>query len=319
VAWNLVFEYVFGPIDKAWVRRAVAALESLHRTDPVDVLISSYAPAATHLAAAGFCDRHEGVRWIADMRDEMSLNPHLARRERKILSGVERRVDRRADAVTAVSAPILDDFRRLLSRVGHFEEVRNGYDHAIPPERNYNEVFTIVYAGSFYAARKPHTFFEGLRAFLRMHPVDVLIRFVGTHRNFHVPADLARYCEFVPAVRAEEAVRLMALADANLLILPKVNQHGAYSGKLFDYLSVRKPVIAVVDPEDVAAGLIRDLRGGFVADFDEPDGIQRAIEGAYDLWKNRGITGTDEAQILALHRRVSVARLDALMDKLTAS
>ena len=318
VLWNMAWRFVSGTLNRNWARQAAGALEALHRETPVDVLISSYAPGETHLAALAFCDNHPEVRWIADMRDEMSSNPHLSSRERKELGVLEKNINRRADAVTAVSAPIVDDFRRLMPQVKYFLEVRNGYDHSVAVNPAFNKVFTMVYAGKFYGKGKPHTFFSGLQHFLKKHPVPVRIRFVGVHRNFPVPSRFKSFCEFLPAVSSEEAVKHMAAADANLLVLPKVNRPGVFSGKLFDYLSVRKPVIAVVDPSDVAADLIRELHAGFVADFDDTEGISMAIAGAYRLWLEKRHLATDAGQIRALHRREAVARLDDLIDKLTA-
>ena len=44
--------------------------------------------------------------------------------------------------------------------------------------------------------------------------------------------------------------------DANIMLHPRGERKGVYSGKLFDYISAQKPIIACVDKNDVAAELI---------------------------------------------------------------
>lgn len=317
VFWNVTLNRFRGAVDRVWVKSALAALESLHARNPVDLIVSSYAPAHAHVAAGAFVKKHPRVRWIADMRDEMSLNPHFSSAERRQLAGVEKMVNAHASAVTSVSRPILDDFKRLLPAVRRFEEVRNGYDHELIFDYGFNRTFTVCYCGTFYGKRKPDTFFAGLSVFLQKNPTPVSIRFIGVHRNFQLPPKLEASVEFLPACNSDEAIGWMASADANLLVLPKVTGKGVFSGKIFDYLSVGKPIIAVVDPKDVAAELIMELNAGFVADFDDVKAISKAIENAYLLWQRQTRIHADSERIRLLHRRFEVEKLNKLIEQLT--
>ena len=96
-AWNRLLNITGAADDRAWVRKAVSKLNEIHKVTPVDVIISSYGPSGPHLAAIGFAKRHVEVKWVADMRDEMSLNPHLDHRSRRRLAMVEKQVDRHAE------------------------------------------------------------------------------------------------------------------------------------------------------------------------------------------------------------------------------
>ena len=218
-----------------------------------------------------------------------------------------------------MSKPILDQFRELMPNVGHFLEVRNGYNHDLTFETKFNEKFTIVYAGSFYGLIKPNTFFLGLKAALLKEKFKFEIIFVGTHHNFQIPQEFISNCKFIPKVSQLDSIEFMASADANLLILPNDQRKGVYSGKLFDYLSVKKPIIAVVDPEDVAAQLIKDLNAGFIADFNRVEEISNAILSAYFLWKNKEKLNLNDLEIELLHRKHQVKKLELLIRKITVS
>ena len=317
VLWNVALSRMKGVIDRDWSSATCNQLEKIHAQHPIDVVISSYAPASTHLAAYLFCKSRPQIKWIADMRDEMSLNPHLSSHERKQLAKIEQLVDERADAVTTVSAPILDDFRRLMPNVKQFEEVRNGFDHRQQFDYHFNPVFTISYAGTFYGAIKPDTFFKGLQQFTEKNNVQVHLQFVGTHKNFNLPDVFKNNCTFIPRCSSAEALNHMAAADANLLLLPTIGRKGVYSGKIFEYISVGKPLIAAIDPNDVAAVLIRETQSGFIAAFDRPESIAEAIASAYTLWKERKTMPSIKVKVAELHRSYQVQRLEKLIDQLT--
>ena len=316
VVWNVLVHKLLPYPHAGWMKLAVKRLEDIQQKQKIDLVISSFSPVEAHVAAYKFLMKHAAIQWIADMRDEMASNGQIPESTRQRLRKVEQLINQRAQAITTVSAPILRDMQGIMSRVEDFVEIRNGYDHQIPSHRNFNSVFTIVYAGTFYGQRKPGTFFEGLKQFLQKHPIDFRIRFVGTHHNFHIPAEFVERCEFVPPVSNDEAVRIMADADATLLILPEVESKGVYSGKIFDYLSVMKPIIAVVDPTDVAAELILELNAGFVANFNDADDIELAIESTWKLWKEQKHLPIDSDKIKSLHRKFQVEKLEQLCIKL---
>ena len=316
VLWNKGVQ-TLQPFElKDWSNKVGSLISRVHESDPIDIVISSYAPLEAHMAALGFLGNYKNVPWITDMRDEMSLNPHVNHTMRSTLRKMESKINERACAVTTVSEPILNDFKKLLPKVKRQIEIRNGFDHDLKRETNFNEVFTIVYAGTFYGQRKPDTFFEGLKSIVSTDKIEVIIKFIGTHRNFVIPPELEESCVFFPKMPIWEALQHMALADANLLVLPPVSGKGVYSGKIFDYLSVQKPIIAIVDLNDVAAHLINELKAGFCADFSDITQIKSAITAAYNMWKERKLLMMEPEKIASLHRRVQVQKLQSLIQQI---
>jgi glycosyltransferase involved in cell wall biosynthesis len=57
------------------------------------------------------------------------------------------------------------------------------------------------------------------------------------------------------------------------------------SGKLFEYLAARRPILAAVPPDGTAAQLIREANAGIVVAPDDVDGIQHALEELVDQWR----------------------------------
>ncbi|MDT2276280.1 hypothetical protein P7H20_17595 [Paenibacillus larvae] len=67
------------------------------------------------------------------------------------------------------------------------------------------------------------------------------------------------------SVGYKEALRLQTEADILLLLLWTDRQEkGIYTGKLFEYIGSRRPILAVGPGENVAADLIRELGRGLL-------------------------------------------------------
>lgn len=318
VIWNVLLLKLIRFPHKSWMKRVENRLKMIHQDQPIDLIISSFSPIEAHLATFNFLEKHKSVKWIADMRDEMSANGQINNQTKKLLQKAEQKINKRADAITSVSDPILQDMRRIMTNIGDFVEIRNGYDHELVPSRNHNAVFTIIYAGTFYGPRKPHTFFEGMKIFLTHHAVDFKIQFLGTHHNFTIPKEFEKNCEFIPPVENNKAIDFISQADASLLILNEINRVGVYSGKIFDYISVQKPIITLVNPNDVAADLIKEYKAGCIADFNEPKEIANSIEFAWKIWNDKSYLPVDEAKVKTLHRKLQVKILENLILKIVS-
>ena len=318
VIWNVLLLKLIRFPHKSWMKRVEKRLEMIHQDQPIDLIISSFSPIEAHLATFNFLEKHRSVKWIADMRDEMSTNGQINNQTRKLLQKAEQKINKRADAITSVSDPILQDMKRIMTNIGDFVEIRNGYDHELIPSRNHNAVFTIIYAGTFYGPRKPHTFFEGLKIFLSTHAVDFKIQFLGTHHNFTIPKEFEKNCEFIPPIDNNKAIEFISQADASLLILNEINRVGVYSGKIFDYISVQKPIITLVNPNDVAADLIKEYKAGCIADFNKPKEIANSIEFAWKIWDDKNYLPVDEAKVKTLHRKHQVKLLEDLILKIVS-
>tara|TARA_R110002072_G_scaffold20688_2_gene74814 strand:- start:16037 stop:16372 length:336 start_codon:yes stop_codon:yes gene_type:complete len=105
-------------------------------------------------------------------------------------------------------------------------------------------------------------------------------------------------------------------ADCNLLLVPPMEEKGRFTGKLFDYLSVEKPILAMIDKSDVGATLIKEHNGGVVTDFSDEVEIEKGIISVYELWKNKIFLPIDSDKTKTLHRKHQVNKVKLLIQKL---
>jgi glycosyltransferase involved in cell wall biosynthesis len=160
-------------------------------------------------------------------------------------------------------------------------------------------------------------FYAALLSLINEHKItDFEIRFVGVGLSFHIPENLLKYIVKTDRIPHKEAISEMTKADALLFMFPNNGWKGVYSGKLFEYLACRKPIIALTDPDDVAAELIRKCNSGFIATFDKVTEISEAFLKAYNLWKNKDKLEYNNAIIEQHHRKNQVAKLEKLIIEL---
>ncbi len=299
-----------------WVKNIDSKLEELNASQKIDFLLTTFFPIDTHLAGLNFKKKHPSTIWVADMRDEMSQNALIDAKEKVYYVEMEKKIGQVVDVVTSVSQPIVDGFKVNMGKERiHYLEVRNGFDHELKPLKNFNTEFTFTYAGTFYGKRKPDTFFKALLELREegMLPKHWKIQFLGTHRNFSIPTEFKDNCFFLEAVSNDRAVEILANSDCNLMVHPPSEAKGIFTGKLFDYLSVYKPILALVDKEDVAAELITVCKAGYNCDFYSIPEIREAILEVIELWSNQRSLNYQSDQIQQLHRRDQVKKLENLL------
>ncbi|HOY32084.1 MAG TPA: glycosyltransferase [Bacteroidales bacterium] len=308
VIWNVCIRYFIKDEYLGWQKNTEKKLEQVHAEKPIDVVISSFFPAASHAATYNFLKDKPGIFWVTDMRDEMSFNTLNSSSVNDYYRKVEQWINCRANMVTTVSKPILDKYKVILKNINLFAEIRNGYDHNHLPNKHFNDIFTVIYAGTFYGKRKPDTFFEAVRQLHNEGRIDFRwkLKLIGANRNFHIPDSLKNSVEFSPFVPNEKMIPELFNADALLFVNPPTGNTGAFTGKIFEYISTGKPMIPVTVLQDVAADLISEYGVGTPVDFYDIEGIKRSFLAAAQLWKNKKMLDIPVEKIMLLHRRKQV-------------
>ncbi len=77
-----------------------------------------------------------------------------------------------------------------------------------------------------------------------------------------------------------QAIAAQRAADALLLLIPDADGRGesVITGKVYEYLAARRPILAAVPPHGLAAALVRSTGAGVVVDGDDVEGLAGALE-----------------------------------------
>ena len=280
--------------NATWAVTAIPAGIRLVRRHEIDVVLSTSPPPSTHLIAAAIA-RATGARWVADLRD--SLVAHAHRRAdtvaTKAKAATQRRVAElvasRADAITCVSDAISAETRALGPK-GRVVTISNGcdFDDVAGLEHVPSERFRLTHTGSFFGRRDPRPFLQALHD----SGLDVRARFLGDFRDadreWAARLRLGDRLELIPYAPRSASLALQRDSEALLLLIPEADGRGkgVLSGKVFEYIAVGRPILAVVPPDGAAAELIRETGAGVVAAPDDTEGIRAALEALHARWRD---------------------------------
>jgi glycosyltransferase involved in cell wall biosynthesis len=307
-----------------WLPTAVPAAVRLVKREGIDAVITTSPPNSMNLIGAAV-KRLTGIPWIADLRDsvvgnaDVRFDSRAVQAKEKALQQVVRLIARSADAVVAVSDPIVDEVRAF-DPAGEVRVIPNGcdFDDFAGLEYRSGERFRLTHTGSFFGKRDPRPFLSALAA---SGLDDVVARFAGdfkaADREWVDELSLGDRLELLPYLPHREALELQRDSEANLLLLPEAAGRGKVvpSGKIFEYLAAERPILAVVPPDGAAAALIRETGAGVVVAPDDIDGIERELVAMRDRWRDGALDGsplTDEWRD-RLDRRTRVQELADLM------
>ncbi len=249
-----------GDVGMLWARAAAAECRRIAAQNPGArfVLFSSYPPVGSLLAGFHACS--ERMPWICDFRDPLfglvtATMPWYVKAWSRSL---ERRVFHKAAAVIANTEAMATVWReRYPEARNKIHAIYNGYDPEESPRARSiptREHKLIVHAGTLYAGRNPNALIEGL-ARLRAQGVpeamQAKVLLVGSVEKLHEAnwtlyeaAQREGWLELRATVPRSEAQATVEAADGLLLVQPQTGVQ--VPGKLFEYICVGRPVLAIV-------------------------------------------------------------------------
>lgn len=267
--WEEVVAYPDGKIG--WYNHAVRAGKNLLSESDYDAILSTSYPVTSHLVAQTL-SIESAIPWVADFQDLWTQNHFYThtKARRLVEERLERKVISTARALTTVSEPLAGKLSRL-----HSKEViciPNGFD---PDEMNLGSStqsqFTITYTGTIYRGKQdPLPLFQALAESVeagRIARKNIAIHFYGPGLEWL--AGQARSCGIGDIVRLNGCVPrnqiLVKQRESHVLLLLAWNdpsEKGVYTGKLFDYLAARRPILSIGRKGTVIDRLLSETESG---------------------------------------------------------
>jgi glycosyltransferase involved in cell wall biosynthesis len=318
----------------SWGVWAIPTVRRLIRRHRIECVITTSPPDSTHLVGLGLGLGRGGDRpaWIADFRDGWMFDglrdPFPTAPQRRLDGWLEAQVAQRADRLIAHSAPLIEDFASRFGRDGAV--VPNAWDpdledevaRATPPALDGTRV-NLVYTGTLggVSVHEDRGLIEALRRLVREEPdtarrfrLVVAGRLLGDEARVLQAPDLAAVVDVAGALPRPAAIALQRRADALLLVSSHLKSHA--TGKLFEYLTADRPILALAGDNE-AARIVRETGTGEVVAPDDVDAILAGLRRV----ANRSLTFaprdlerytyTAAARQLAEEIEVAIARHDA--------
>ena len=309
-----------------WIKPSVRFLSDYLKENPVDAVITTGPPHSMHLIGMGLKKNFPSLPWVADFRDpwtniDFYKDLNLTWLADKIHHKLEREVIQNADTVLVVSRGMEEEF--ALMKPKKLRVITNGYDESdaqVGP-LTLDGRFSISHIGTLNAARNPRIVWKVLSEICAENVAfknDLQIQLVGKV-DFSVLEDIQSYGLQDQLLKIDYLSHSEAIAKQNssqvlmLLINQSGNAKGILTGKFFEYLAAKRPILAVGPTDGDAAVVLNETGAGVIVDFaDEPE-TKTAILNYYNQYK-KGTLSVQSESVERFSRRSLTGELVGLLD-----
>lgn len=283
-----------------WIKPSVKFLSHYIDQEPgIKAIISTGPPHSMHLIAQRLHQR-TGIPWLADFCDpwtsidfynQLQLTYFADKKHRRL----ERNVLQSATKVVVVTRTMASEFEQLYPR--KYDIVTNGFDHAdINLLRNEpaDTKFSLSHIGSLVPSRNPAILWKTLQLMVNKDlefANDLEIKLVGKVDHSILEAiecagltSFVRRINYLPHDKALEETRKSRVLL--LLINQTPNAKGILTGKLFEYLAVKKPILCIGPCDGDVAEVLSETQSGYVCDFDDSESLEKYIKEYYADYRN---------------------------------
>lgn len=258
-----------------WYFDAVKQASNIIEKEKPDVIWSTYPVLTAHLIAKKLSIKYN-IPWVADFRDPLQCRyDSTAQQYSWIKKWLEKRVIRNASKVVFTSERAASLYQKLYpdQPSDKFVTIENGFysqdnslnfkEQSEEPSDTNSKKFQMLYSGSLYAnGRDPTPIFSALSS-LKKQKIINSDNFILTFRpgksnafaNILSQFDIKELVEFLPSTSFKLAVEEMKNASATMLIQDEVF-HRQIPGKIYDYISVKKPILAITPPNSATNDLV---------------------------------------------------------------
>ena len=253
--------------EAGWILPAFFRGLSATRDWKPSVIYSSAPPWSGHLVALMLA-RRTRVPWVADFRDPWARAPWRSARTAPLGNNAAARLERlvvsRAAAVIVATMAAREEFRAHYgtSLADKFVLVPNGCDVSLfdgVTATPRTDMFVLLHAGSIYGGRSPSPVLRAASAAFQSGRIDrrrFRLRLVGgmsaSAGEFQRTLDtlgLHDVVELVPRLSHRES--LVEMASASALLLLQQGTGVSIPMKLYEYLAVGRPILALTESKEI--------------------------------------------------------------------
>lgn len=319
---------------RIWCETSKKEAIKIIKENNIKIIYTTSAPYSDHILGLYIKKTIPHIKWIVDFRDEWTNNPYtLDNPYNKIRTNIEKDMEKkvleRADYLITNTPIMMDNFIKNNNiKKDNFSVIPNGFDkedfNNMDLSKRKNDKFTVVYTGALYGRRKPDNFFKALQNLKQKSEIQddkINVKLIGNYhkeklssqiKNFNLSSEI----EIIGYVPHSICIEYQLNSDALLLIEGSgVGANAFYTGKIFEYMNTKRPVLAVL-PKGVASDLVIESKIGIVANTDNIKEIESIILKYYTKWKNNTLDFEGDFNIINnFERKKLTAKLAKIFDK----
>ncbi len=318
--WTIRGNFFIPDARMFWINKSFRYLERYLSKNPVDAVISTGPPHSTHMIAKKIKEQF-GTPWISDFRDPWTSMDYLQvmnlkKFAKKKHQQQEEAVLRQSSNVIVVGRTIQKEFQdnyNINSQIIH-----NGYSSVGETKAPVvtDAKFTITHTGSFSHRRNCDELWIGLSELVKENEnlaQDLEIKLVGNVAPIVLESiekyKLKQFLTLIDHVDHVEAKMIQRSAQLLLLPIDRVeNAEFVVTGKVFEYLQAKRPILLIGPDQGDAAEIVRSCAAGSVIPYDDISKLKEVVSKKYEKYRNKDnncdSTGVDQFSYPVLTKKV---------------
>lgn len=286
--------YFIPDARKFWVKPSVSYLEKYISKNKIDVIVTTGPPHSVHLIGLQLKNKLN-CKWIADFRDPWTEIDYfhqlpLTKRAIKKHHILEQEVLKRSDAVLVVGNTMKENFSKYNNSV---YTITNGFDDEIMDiVIELDSKFSLTHIGLMNSDRNPKMFWEVLNEISNENEQfsqDMVVKLIGKVSNevlnCIIRNNLSKKVEIINYLPHKEVFKYQLQSQVLLLFLNNVpSAKGIITGKIFEYLSSKRPILAIGPSNGDLADILKLTNSGTIIDFNEKQLLKSYILELYQLF-----------------------------------
>ena len=318
--------YFIPDARKFWIKPSVKFLSNYLKNNEIDVVITTGPPHSMHIIGLVLKDKFK-IKWISDFRDPWTEIDYfqqlpLTKKANKKHHQLEQEVIEKSDMVIVVGETMK---KKFLKHNHNIEVLTNGFDsyeNSLTIELDSN--FSITHVGSMNTDRNPTILWEVLYE-ISSENIDfknnLRIKFIGKIDDTVIqdiqvfnPKNILR----IPYLDHKEVRKYQASSQVLLLSINQVpNAKGIITGKIFEYLQAKRPILGIGPEDGDAAAILKKTNAGNIVGFNNKIELKAAVLKLYKDFKEERLF-VKSINIEQFHRKNITRQLAQVIKKVVS-
>ena len=307
---------------KYWVKPSVKFLSKYLSENKIDVIITTGPPHSLHLIGLQLKQKLSqslGIKWIADFRDPWTDIDYfhqlpLTKKAIKKHHQLEKEVISNADTVLVVGKTMKENYLKFNRNI---EVITNGFDTSI------NNSVAVLHIGMMNADRNPIMLWKVLSEIIKENDefankfqLKLIGKCADEVKESIKSYGLSTHLEMIGYLPHNEVINFQKSAQILLLAVNKVPSAKAIiTGKIFEYLQVKRPILAIAPTDGDLAEIINLTNSGIVVDFEDAETLKKTILELYNAYKNNNLE-INSKHIEQYHRKNLTGQLASIIKEI---
>ena len=318
--------YFIPDARKFWIIPSVKFLSNYLKNNKIDAIITTGPPHSMHLVGLALRDKFK-IKWISDFRDPWTEIDYfqqlpLTKKANKKHHQLEQEVLEKSDMVIVVGETMK---KKFLKHNHNIEVLTNGFDsyeNSLTIELDSN--FSITHVGLMNADRNPTILWEVLYE-ISSENIDfknnLRIKFIGKIDDTVIqdiqvfnPKNIVK----IPYLDHDEVRKYQASSQVLLLSINHVpSAKGIITGKIFEYLQAKRPILGIGPEDGDAAAILKKTNAGNIVGFNNKVELKAAVLKLYKDFKEEKLF-VKSINIEQFHRKNITRQLAQVIKKVVS-